>query len=106
MPASLQDFGSSLRSCACVQPQFFLGTVRWSYRRLQCRAASEKDKGKGGGINWDAEWRKAKAREQCCIWSAGSSTYYCAQQRHVLHIISTEANHLILQGYLRSQLRM
>ena len=32
-------------------------------RRLQCRAAKKDDKGQGGGINWDAEWKKARSRE-------------------------------------------
>ena len=39
------------------------GTFIRPQRRLQCRAAKRDDKGQGGGINWDAEWKKARSRE-------------------------------------------
>lgn len=49
--------------CHSVRTQRSLRPLRWQRKRLQCQAAQKGEKGEGGGINWDAEWKKAKARE-------------------------------------------
>ena len=54
---------SPVQICSCTERKSAFGTVRWSRTRLQCRAAEQEGKGEGGGINWDAEWKKAKSRK-------------------------------------------